>query len=576
MLDLEKKAEDNPLKFQDAIKRLGKKKPIAKKLSSKEWAQMPTQIRERAYFTANVESMKFLNRSKKMLNDYLSGARETVTTPDGRRVSALKKTSRADFVYEMQKLAKETGLGNVLPPGEDMSRDMITRMKDIASESRLNLIFDTQTQQAQAYGYYRQGQDPAILDAYPAQRFIRAERRKEPRPLHERNKNKVKRKDDMDFWLTMNDQSLGGFGVPFGPWGFNSGMDVEDVRRDEAIRLGLIEKNEQVLPPDDTFNKGLKASADVEPEFLKKFLDKMDKDAYTNGEFVAIIEKISNVPAPAPAKKVVIPQVEQMVIEGLPEPGKFQLPTPQQAFREQQTQNQNYAIRKYLNKKKLDDPGRKPITPQNIKSKVDLATKKWAKNSNSFIRVKKDVLSKILEDGRFKSQHETQTSGGSLAPQARKKAEGDMFSYPESLKPEKRPIYGYATQNKFGFSQDNEGNINKNPAVDMYGKIRVKLKDSTRKRTTVTFGDSLGASSYIPTPLENPTHESQPMGADWGVDKAMSDNPGTSYVELQVHDGVSIDDISHVYFPDRLWVNPDKWENLKKLLKEKGIKWTMD
>ena len=49
-----------PLKFQDAIKRLGKKKPIAKKLSSKEWAQMPTQIRERAYFTANVESMKFL------------------------------------------------------------------------------------------------------------------------------------------------------------------------------------------------------------------------------------------------------------------------------------------------------------------------------------------------------------------------------------------------------------------------------------------------------------------------------------------------------------------------------------
>ena len=145
--------------------------------------------------------------------------------PDGRRVSALKKTSRADFVYEMQKLAKETGLGNVLPPGEDMSRDMITRTKDIASESRLNLIFDTQTQQAQSYGYYKQGQDPAILDAYPAQRFIRAEQRKEPRPLHQRNRNEVRRKDDMEFWLRMNDQSIGGLGVPFGPWGFNSGMD---------------------------------------------------------------------------------------------------------------------------------------------------------------------------------------------------------------------------------------------------------------------------------------------------------------------------------------------------------------
>ncbi len=561
-----------PLKFQDAIKRLGKKKPVARKLSSKQWAAMPTQIRERAYFTANVESMKFLNRSKKMIKDYLAGAREMVTTPDGRRVSALKKTGRADFVYEMQKLAKQTGMGNILPPGEDMSRDMIARTKDIASETRLNLIFDTQTQQAQSYGYYKQGQDPSILDAYPAQRFIRAEQRKVPRPLHKQNRNEVRRKDDMEFWLKMNDQSIGGFGVPFGPWGFNSGMDVEDVRRDKAIQMGLIAKNEQVLPPDDTFNKGLKASADVEPEFLKKFLDKMGMDAYTNGEFVEIIEKISNAPAPAPAKKVVVPQVEQMVIEGLPEPEKFQLPKPQQSFKDQQIINQNRAIRKYLTEKRLEDTGRKETNLQKVKAKIDLATKKWAKNSNSFIRVKKGVLTKILEDGRFKSQHETQTSGGALKPIYRRKVEGEMFSYPENLKPEKRPIYGYATQNKFGFSQDNAGNINLHPSVDMYGKIRVKLKDRTRKRTTVTFGDSLGADSYIPTPLENPTHASQPMYSAYSVAKAMTDHPGVGYVELQVHDGVKLDDISRVYFPDGM----EPSEETIKLLKEKGIRWTVD
>ena len=62
-----------PLKFLSAINRLGKKKPVAKRLSSKQWAAMPTQIRERAYFTSNVESMKFLNRSQKMIKDYLSG-----------------------------------------------------------------------------------------------------------------------------------------------------------------------------------------------------------------------------------------------------------------------------------------------------------------------------------------------------------------------------------------------------------------------------------------------------------------------------------------------------------------------
>ena len=293
-----------PLKFIEAIRRLGKKKPIAKKLSSKQWAAMPTAIKERAYFTSNVESMKFLNKSKKMLTDYLSGAREMVTTPDGRRVSALKKTGRADFIYKMQKLAKETGLGNILPPGTDMSRDLITRMKDIASESRLKLIFDTQTQQAQSYGYYKQGQDPAILDAYPAQRFIRAEQRKVPRPLHKSNRNEVRRKDDMEFWLRMNNQSIGGFGVPFGPWGFNSGMDVEDVRRDEAIRMGLIAKNEQVLPPDDTFNKDLKAAADVEGEFLEKFMDKLGMDAINEGKYVTMAEKISDAPVPKASEEV--------------------------------------------------------------------------------------------------------------------------------------------------------------------------------------------------------------------------------------------------------------------------------
>ena len=560
-----------PLKFLSAINRLGKKKPVAKRLSSKQWAAMPTQIRERAYFTSNVESMKFLNRSQKMIKDYLSGAREMVTTPDGRRVSALKKTSRADFVYEMQKLAKQTGMGNVLPPGEDMSRDMITRTKDIASETRLKLIFDTQTQQAQSYGYYKQGQDPAILDAYPAQRFIRAEQRKVPRPLHKKNRNEVRRKDDMEFWLRMNDQSIGGFGVPFGPWGFNSGMDVEDVRRDKAIQMGLIAKNEQVLPPDDTFNKGLKAAADVEPEFLKKFLDKMGKDAYTNGEFVEIIEKISNVPAPAPAKKVDIPQVEEMVIEGLPEP-KFKLPKPQQSLLNLQARLQNNSIRKYLKDKRPDGLSDTPANIKKIKAKVDLATKKWAEKSNSFIRVKKGVLNRILKDGRFKSQHETRTSGGAMKPSYRRKVESDMFSYPEGLQPEKRPIYGYATQNKFGFSQDNAGNINRHPAVDMYGKIRVKLKDSTRKRTTVTFGDSLGADSYIPTPLENPTHASQPMYSAYSIGKALSDHPGVGYVELQVHDGVSLGDISRVYFPDGM----EPSEETIKLLKEKGIRWTVD
>ena len=584
-----------PRKFLDAIKALGKKKRIAKKLSSKQWQQIPAQIRQRAYFTSNVESVKFLSRSKKMLSDYLSGAREYVTTPDGRSVLALKKTGRADFVYEMQKLAKQEGLGDILPPGADLSRDVITRTKDIASESRLNLIFDTQTQQAQAYGYYKQGQDPAILDAYPCQRFIRAEQRKEPRPLHERNKNKVKRKDDMEFWLKMNDQSIGGLGVPFGPWGFNSGMDVEDVRRDEAIRLGLIGKNEQVLPPDDTFNKGVKAaSKDVPPEFLNKFLEKLETEAVATGEFIQMIEKLSDAPVPAPAKKV---SIKKMGID-LPkpdEPKEFKLPEPNAKTRANHLKWRNRNVRdlthdlnKYLPRLKNDGQfysgpswvkpyakvfrekynKNQKVTLKDVKDKVTEETKKWAGKTNSFVRVKKGTLAKILKDERFKSQFETQTSGGSMNNNYRSLFEGRVFSYPENMDVTKRPIYGYASQDKKGHFLTESGR----DAIAQYGRIRVKLKRGTRKRTTITFADSLGAEdSLLPTPLENPTQESQPIYDRYMLPYLEGKTMGR-YVELQVHGGVNLDDVEVVHFPNQDTLTPE----LKKLLKQKGIKWLID
>ena len=81
-------------------------------------------------------------------------------------------------------------------------------------------------------------------------------------------------------------------------------MDVEDVRRDEAIRMGLIAKNEQVLPPDDTFNKDLKAAADVEGEFLEKFMAKLGIDAINEGKYVTMAEKISDAPMPEASEEV--------------------------------------------------------------------------------------------------------------------------------------------------------------------------------------------------------------------------------------------------------------------------------
>ena len=51
-----------------------------------------------------------------------------------------------------------------------------------------------------------------------------------------------------------------------------------------------------------------------------------------------------------------------------------------------------------------------------------------------------------------------------------------MFSYPIGLKAEKRPIYGYATKSKFGWTADYLDPDTKYDSVSMYGQIRVKLK----------------------------------------------------------------------------------------------------
>ena len=117
-----------------------------------------------------------------------------------------------------------------------------------------------QTQSAHDYTYWKQGMNPDVLDAFPAQRFIRERDVKTPRPVHQQNEGVVQLKSDLPFWLAMNDPAFGGFGVPYGPWGFNSGMGVEDEDRETAEGLGLLQPGQKVQPVEQAFNDHLQAS----------------------------------------------------------------------------------------------------------------------------------------------------------------------------------------------------------------------------------------------------------------------------------------------------------------------------
>jgi hypothetical protein len=243
-----------PVLFKEAVGKIGERSPIGSQLGSREWSAVPVALRERAFFSSRIESARFLQRAKDAITDYLTGARDTL--PDGRTV--LSVGSRQEFVKLLSAFAVSEGMG---PLGADTAGTL----QDITSQKRLSLIFDVQARQAQDFGYWKQGQDPDVLEEFPAQRFIRVIAVKEPRTEHAQFEGEVRLKSDLEFWTALNED----FGVPWGPWGWGCGHDVEDVDRAEAESLGLIAPGQRAVPVKQSFNAQLEASVEaLDPELV--------------------------------------------------------------------------------------------------------------------------------------------------------------------------------------------------------------------------------------------------------------------------------------------------------------------
>ena len=247
-----------PLPFKEAVDKFGSKSLIGSTLNTEQWAALPHALRDRAYFSSQIESARFLQRSRDSIADFLQEAREEITLPDGTKTTALKIGSRADFIKRTQDFAIAEGMGPLDP------KDAGT-IKDIRTERRLGLIFDTQVRMAQDYGNWNQGMDPDVLNAFPAQRFIRVIPVKEPRDTHHLHENEVQLKTDLAFWKALNQD----FGNPYGPWGWGCGHDVEDVDRAEAERIGLVTPDQNIQPAEESFNADLQASVrGLDPEMV--------------------------------------------------------------------------------------------------------------------------------------------------------------------------------------------------------------------------------------------------------------------------------------------------------------------
>ncbi len=243
-----------PTPYREALEKVGVKSPIGSQLNSSQWGDVPVALRERAFFSSRVESVRFLQRAQDGITDFLSGNTEVL--PNGQ--TALKTGGRAQFIEQMREFALREGMG----PLDGVKKGSL---QDITSERRLGLIFDIQTRQAQDFGYRKQGLDPDVLNEFPAQRFIRVKPVKEPRFNHLPYEDKVYLKTD-PIWKFINAD----FRVPWGPFGFGCGHDVEDVDRAEAEQLGLVRPGERLEPPAEDFNDNLEVSTrGLVPELIE-------------------------------------------------------------------------------------------------------------------------------------------------------------------------------------------------------------------------------------------------------------------------------------------------------------------
>lgn len=236
----------------EAVKRISAKTPLGTALRSKELEALPLALRERAQFSATVESARILSQIQRSLEQNLTTEGDWLVM------------SRDRFAAKLMDVAKDV-MGDAPRKGG---------LQDIRSVGRARLIYDMQTAQAYGHAQWKLDTDPDNLNAAPAQEFFRAEPRGKPR------------EDWPDRWAKAGGKEYGGrmialktdpvwtslsrFGTPWPPFDYNSGMDVRDIYRDEAEALGLVQPDQQLEPTQEQdFNDAVEASvADVAPELV--------------------------------------------------------------------------------------------------------------------------------------------------------------------------------------------------------------------------------------------------------------------------------------------------------------------
>jgi len=255
-----------PIPLEDAVQSLGAKTPLGSALRSAELERLPVEIRERAFFSATVENERILAEMQRRILQRVQLVREQLA--NGESVTM----DRGRFIAEMQDELDRLGYR---PDPEKAGG-----LQDVSSAGRLGLIWDMQLAQAQGYAKWKTGQDKDLLKAAPAQELIRVESRRErrlwptiwaaaggkfygePGPDYPGAPGRMIALKTDPIWT-----AISRFGTPWPPFDWGSGMGLRNVRRREALELGVIKRDDKAQQPLSTpLNSGLGASVKGLPD----------------------------------------------------------------------------------------------------------------------------------------------------------------------------------------------------------------------------------------------------------------------------------------------------------------------
>lgn len=236
-----------------AIEEFALKTEIPSWARTAEWADVPAQLRRRAFFSAGIEDARVLSEDRNAVEMLLQSA-----SKDG------KLYRRDTAITELKALAEQRGL------------DTGTGNYDLtnpAAERRIALIVDTNRAQAQGYARFKRSSSGGALLAFPALELVRVRNSKVKRDWTGRwnaaggklyNGRMIALKSD-PIWT-----KLSRFGLPYPPFDFGSGMGTRDVGRRDALALGVMQEGDSQADPVKDFNDQAEMSvAGVHPSLLK-------------------------------------------------------------------------------------------------------------------------------------------------------------------------------------------------------------------------------------------------------------------------------------------------------------------